>query len=697
MDLPPLDESLDEVRVLSILPESSESPLIHCRLTTVSLQHFTAAYRAHAPSATTIGITATTNTHSVLSSWIKSRSQQGEAVNPPSNSPVPKFPNEEWYRFDWGDFACLSYTWGDSTVTRTIIINRHEVEVTENLEEALRTLRSTCKFGADFKLWVDAVCIDQKDDKERESQVGKMRILYGLCWSVMAWLGRTADKSDQVLVLLDKLADYYGTAADQAGWDLRDRLLKDLGYLGTGCWLALLKFWKRPYWDRLWVIQELALGSSRTLVFCGDAQSEWRRLALGLGTVHTYMNAVLEACCRHDSRAAGIEIPDSGVWDTAVDHHVWKDLWPLSYGREEGDDWLNFDRLLEVATFSSASNPRDKVYGLLGMMDPRIATNILLDYSSSTIEVYASVAKTWIQQFSDLDILRHGNPWGSMATPSWVPDWTWRGRLRHERPGTKYNAHGSMPVEASFSGTGLLATCKGVIIDQIDGLGAQDAGTAQITRHYESKTVVQSKLHRSAYGDSASTESALSRLLYGDRVGRGSINDVHRNLGPALLHLPSNQDSAMQQFKDLKWNDFAAEGLFYPRWTGWRAANDSLRLGGRLCGDYFTEIIPKGANNKDYWDAYDAFDRTSLNRRLMTTTKGYFGWAPDNRHGSRNQQTKSGDLLCIVFGCSTPLVIRPAGEFYQVVGEAYVQGMMEGEVLQALDRGECQAEDITFC
>ncbi len=100
-------------------------------------------------------------------------------------------------------------------------------------------------------------------------------------------------------------------------------------------------------------------------------------------------------------------------------------------------------------------------------------------------------------------------------------------------------------------------------------------------------------------------------------------------------------------------------------------------------GAYFHDKIPDGAKERDYADTYAAFRRTSQERRFMLTSKGYMGWAPDNAQGSDILQTKVGDLICIIFGCSTPLVIRPNPDdgSFEVIGEAYVEGMMEGQAL----------------
>lgn len=103
------------------------------------------------------------------------------------------------------------------------------------------------------------------------------------------------------------------------------------------------------------------------------------------------------------------------------------------------------------------------------------------------------------------------------------------------------------------------------------------------------------------------------------------------------------------------------------------------------------------ASELDYSEVYSCFDRASQKRRFMVTKNGYMGWAPDNIYGKANQQTKKGDLIVILFGCSTPIVIRPRGSRFQVIGEAYVQGFMDGEALGLKESGGWQRQRFTFC
>ena len=74
------------------------------------------------------------------------------------------------------------------------------------------------------------------------------------------------------------------------------------------------------------------------------------------------------------------------------------------------------------------------------------------------------------------------------------------------------------------------------------------------------------------------------------------------------------------------------------------------------------------------------------------SSMGYVGWVPEYVFDEDEGQTREGDLFCIIFGCSTPIVLRPFHGYYKVVGEGYLQGFMDGEALKLLDSRVCKIQ-----
>jgi len=82
------------------------------------------------------------------------------------------------------------------------LINGEEFCVTANLEAALRSLRRKNRFEARYRLWVDAICIDQADLHERAKQVGKMKDIYAMSFAAVGWLSEESDGSAQARELI---------------------------------------------------------------------------------------------------------------------------------------------------------------------------------------------------------------------------------------------------------------------------------------------------------------------------------------------------------------------------------------------------------------------------------------------------------------------------------------------------------------
>ncbi|OCK95603.1 HET-domain-containing protein [Cenococcum geophilum 1.58] len=653
----PLNENRKEIRFITILSKSRHSSVVHCKLETVSLASFNANH----------------------------------------------IPTKQCYRYTWGDYAALSYVWGDPNKRRQIVLNGQNTYVTENLEAALRALSEGSNFESGYKLWVDALCINQNDYRERANEIGKMRNIYGDAWAVIGWLGNKANGSDKAIHLIKTLSKFSG--ADR-GQELEAILHKDPEYLGNGSWLALHEFMDRPYWYRLWIIQEVVLGAPAVVFYCGKRLIEWPSFCAGIGVLHNHLWLIKDTLLERES--------GDYRWSTTSLHLIHQDLRVMGHCEEQGGGRLGFGRLLDLAYSAECCDVRDKVYGLVGMMDSVIAQELAPDYGIEPCEVFSAAARAFIRIYGNLEPIREGNPWSKTFTPSWAADWDWDGRVRHARTETPtwgqfwnkgsgdlgvsrddtHHASGKMSSEVSFSEDGQLLTCRGFIFDHIVGLGASGDGL----QSWFEQSVIQPKKWRtvrSVYGDAADTSKALYCTLIQDRVDNNGHRASDRHA--AIFSLPSTFEIAAPQFKRLGWKFLSDQESHYYRWDEWRQANKWFWLCDRYLDDLFTDDIPDNASEQNYIDVYCSFHRTCKRRRLMLTRKGYIGWAPDNIFGNCKDQTWEGDLIAVVFGCSTPIIIRPHGEHFQVVGEAYVQGIMDGEAMVSLESGDCQVQNFTFC
>ncbi|KAF2434246.1 HET-domain-containing protein [Tothia fuscella] len=695
----PLDEKKDEIRLLTISPKSSDSELIHCNLQTHSLKDYTENYQYFLVHSKNVA----SSKRQLLTKWARKEFMPEFAGLAPLQSVHAVRPHLSRQRFQWGDYAALSYVWGDENVTRTIILNDQEVQVTANLAQALQAFRDDEEFDHRFKLWVDALCINQKDLKERARQIRKMRNIYGSAWTVVAWLG---DESDESSCALQLLRDFAAVSEADRGKEVEEALKTDLDLFGKCGWLALEKFMRRSYWRRMWVIQELVLGASATWIRCGSSLIDWSTFHIGIAFLQEHMWHIKDEILSMIIRDQGLKRRDG--WQTTSLHLVYHDLSVSSVREETGGERLRFGRLLDLADAAECKDPRDKVYAIVGLFPPSVAQQLRPDYNLPIPRVYASTARKFIELQNTLDPIREGNPWGPSSCPSWAADWQWKGRTRWSRtesqlwgpnwltPHVEPNISCYVPYRASlgsthdcaFSEADTRMTCSGFIVDQISGISARGKGFFE----WWPESIIQPSNWESVYGGFEATTEALYRTLVQDRVIDGKQASKRHSV---ILSMPSKFGLG-EQFSKRGWTYLAGLQGYYYRWQGFREANANFQLGSYAFDSFFSKKIPKDANEFDYTEVYRCFDRSSHKRRFIVTKKGYMGWGPDNIYGPSDMQMMEGDLIAILFGCSTPVVIRPYGTHFLVVGEAYVQGLMDGEAMTLLERGKFRRQTFAF-
>ncbi|KIY01777.1 uncharacterized protein Z520_01915 [Fonsecaea multimorphosa CBS 102226] len=162
-------------------------------------------------------------------------------------------------------YNALSYTWGDLSHQKKILLGGFPHWITRNLHEALCVLLNR---GV-HSLWVDALCIDQNDPDEKSAQVGRMATIFQEAETVDVWLGSATPESDN---LLDFMRNVDHSMLEQQFW-AQSFLAPGNGRPSSGKTTYIFdqvftNILERPYWKRLWVAQEIAMASN-IRVSCG--------------------------------------------------------------------------------------------------------------------------------------------------------------------------------------------------------------------------------------------------------------------------------------------------------------------------------------------------------------------------------------------------------------------------------------------
>jgi ankyrin repeat protein len=253
-------------------------------------------------------------------------------------------------------YDALSYTWGGTDKISTVKVNGKTFNVTENLHSALQHLRSE---GTDRVLWVDAICIDQGNERERGHQVEQMCKIYSQAEEVIVWLGQATEETNILMESLRRLEEYSSMHGhrhwDRAQWTTFWLLVPHNPGLELGEGLDLLL--RKPWFRRVWILQEIA-NAKKASVWCGTKSVRARTFAIAPSLIgikpERHCQAVLDI----------------------MPGHLREETW-----WSENRDLYN---LLLKFSESEASDPRDKVYALLGISsDARNNNNLRPDYTKS--------------------------------------------------------------------------------------------------------------------------------------------------------------------------------------------------------------------------------------------------------------------------------------------------------------------------
>ena len=335
---------------------------------------------------------------------------------------LPGTPQSQEPDIDVKWFA-LSYTWGDLQDRSKVIVRsagtsidadgpvagKSYISATKNLTEALRHIRCD---NAERFLWVDAICIDQGDDsealRERAWQVQSMHHIYAQATGVIIWLGGEADDSTYALESLHKLG-----SSIQVDWKTSEIYTQD-GKPSEPMenWYdqrrssrdrkAVINLLERPWFDRVWIRQEAFFAKEDTSgVFCGNACVSFAELRRAI----QYLCSIGIGNPRQNTRL-GLA---------------------LTICQREFSDEPNLLRRIRA---SDCRDPRDRVYGILGMLTsvdgPGRTVPLQVNYSASNSaeQVYKDLFVQYTNRYGTLRLLDEAGLFqGSEMRPTWVPDW----------------------------------------------------------------------------------------------------------------------------------------------------------------------------------------------------------------------------------------------------------------------------------
>jgi hypothetical protein len=583
---------------------------------------------------------------------------------------IDSIKNQTWA---WSvPYTAVSYAWGTAPRSRKFKLrNQGYILITPSLEAAIGKIALADDSESDL-IWIDQVCIDQENVAEREQQVSLMHTLYRKATNVMIWLGEEDDGSNRVtkmVQLVSKLAGQHHLKAEQR-WALEalmsgnDSSLFNLKELNWDTYkklfpkpkdhpddtpgqnkyeVALMSYFDRPWFQRAWTFQEAVL--PKNIFFLTGTERItmqgllWTTEALG----QNRMDRMLFRARQDKERAA------SGYESLLA---IETTRYQIT-GEKPMREFLHF--VSELAPYYKATDDRDLCYAFLGFQkNPNI--KIRPDYSLTPDEVYIKTSKAIIDGSQSLDIFGVLYRGPTLATgrllPSWAPDW-----LAEPRTVPLYASH----IQSRFSACGKYThspsagnlTVRGKVIDVVESLHATNTFPHPPLQAFDIRDITISDLFNldTLRADLTAKWPSTEDKITPTRLLRALLADG-ANPGAAEVIL---QEEARYGLADWRLKELI------DAYNSWAHIQDNLDQ---------TDTYEAKLNAQ----ALLAYSSVIKNRCVIATRNWLLGIAAGC--------VEKGDLVCILHGSCTPVILRAgASHTFTVIGQAYVEGLMLGDVV----------------
>lgn len=613
-------------------------------------------------------------------------------------------------------FVALSYTWGDAVGKRLVLVDGSPIRVTTNLYDAIMALRHPDQSRI---IWVDALCINQKDDAEKSWQVGLMRDIYQQSSQVLAWLGPAQHDSDAVMTFLKNFGrkaeacgiesveghhlDVWSELADKeptikqespqfcvgtvdgsvkliprqalidlfcsiSGWHCKDDLFPVAG---------MQRLFTRPWWGRVWVLQEIALPGNALFV-CGTQSVSRRRCRAALSAYIGLWTILM----RNTLSRAWSPSPYHTAITTTMFHHqpnimlcgrdlYQRDHFPLAaLLRATCVGSINLHR--HGPHHLESTDPRDKVFALLGLASDRAdleQRGIIPDYTRNCVDVYTATMAAMLEQghMSLLSLCQ--SPKIQQNLPSWVVDWS---RSATDMLQDVRNDH--VTVYPTFNASLMTAAGPNVVVEKKDGLVD---GISLFCHLYDEVEAAASFPSRRSTNEVPFEETyswprrwliGILCLTYHHKTNVSFRQRLTATARTSIGDVGYDQDGMLSRVGDGRFSDAV---------TLLRCALPLIKQRQiRLDADKFLASLTTEEDT-----ACRALLNVKLSSEIIGKSLGRLPFITSKGHFMlSSEHVRGGDIVALVKGCQVPFVFRrQEGDRYTLISEAYVDGIMDGE------------------
>ncbi|KAI1461082.1 heterokaryon incompatibility protein-domain-containing protein [Annulohypoxylon moriforme] len=556
-------------------------------------------------------------------------------------------------------FKAISYSWDGQKPTEEALCSGTPIRVTLNCNNVLQYLAA--KSDAPSLIWIDAICINQSPEAviERNQQVSIMGDIYTAAEEVVVWLGSKIEPSwEEALLDLSKFADASLSSGDEK---YLESLLDVASKIDTKALNDI--FWGITWFSRVWVVQEVSLSRKATFIY-GQVTLKYFNLIKSWSDLYSTQKGV-----------SLVQNLNQTLYNGFGTHVVSLQGPRRALAITEGYDTI--EELFRQACRLLATEPRDKVYGLRGLL---VSYGISLpdpDYRKPIYAIFMETTKAIMTFNKRLNI--ESCYYISDDWPSWVPNWA--NSLPPVTPKGDYHANkGSRAcfdfVDLSNGSTGVRTTA--VIIGNVSSaLGTCLLGryrTAEALKTDDILTQVEQRV---------APEWAGKRLGAGDDIAKYLAVYNIRVLRLALSYMEresSGYDSWREDLYQIVFNQASMDDKLDMRkpFSQWLD----------ILGDLPLNTEKKEFFNIDYTPEMELYNRISADDNIselheLFTAASYF-WTffktDSGAFGAGANGVKAGDKIALFTGTCMPAIVRHVNrDNYRVIAPVYICGIMQGE------------------
>lgn len=572
-------------------------------------------------------------------------------------------------------YDAISYVWGGEK-DNEIICCQKSMRVTTSLANSLRAIREKNAMRS-IRLWADAISINQHDAEEKNNQVKRMGQVYENATQVHIWLGPDEDGIAQDLFDLIKnwirLLKEYKEPSRVPHTVTKSDLYTELN---RGLYLA--KLMDRPWFSRVWVVQEVAL-SKKAKLYWGDATMDFADL-VELACFYDGNSNVVDLMGGNITALGFMRLLFRCVYRTYGKTRLWGDNEPYYFKRLARQHPLHSGLFLDILLIGkslSASEVQDHIYAFLGnplALDSEGEPIVEPDYRKPEGKVNLELVDALLRSPESpyvLCFVQHGSArevTGSKG-PSWVP--RWRNDTTDRKPtftigniGLGHKAGGDPGKLKYRIQDSQILVLQGQIFDQL-------CWTSELLK--SDNLVLDSRRW---------DESLRSRKNpYVQLLWEAVSVAFEQCMGPAK---PLNQARYVDDFSYT-----LVTGYNNPRVISKKEHKGVFEAYLRVLERkrnvqciYSNYIVSKTQDEKA--SRFETQTRNCSKRRFGITKSGRFTLVPEF--------AQAGDMFSLFLGMATPFLIRPAdvklhGEgYYHLAGEVYIHCAMHGELAGNLDQ-----------